>query len=102
MKHLQNYLVIQQMRYGRVQWEIDVEEKVKHYTILPLILLTFIENIFKHGMNEQAIHIQIHADEKKMGELNGLHIRIEDDGVGISQEVAQALNAFDFGKLPRL
>lgn len=100
MKHLQNYLVIQQMRYGRVQWEIDVEEKVKHSTILPLILLTFIENIFKHGMNEQAIHIQIHADEKKMGELNGLHIRIEDDGVGISQEVAQALNAFDFSKSP--
>lgn len=100
MKHLQSYLVIQQIRYGRVQWDIDVEEKVKHCSILPLILLTFIENIFKHGMNEQAIQIQIRACEKREGDLQGLYICIEDDGTGITEEAAKTLNAFDFSKAP--
>lgn len=100
MKHLQNYLVIQQMRYTRVQWDISVEDKVRHYSILPLILLTFIENIFKHGMNERSIHIRITASEKKVNRLHGLYICIQDDGTGISPEIATALNTFDFSRSP--
>ncbi len=98
--HLENYLTLQQMRYpGRVEWEIDADEEAKEFPILPLLLLTFVENVFKHGMIEGEVCIvRIQAVCQKRGGLQGLFIRIEDNGSGISEEKAAALNAFDFSQ----
>lgn len=96
--HLENYLTLQQMRYpGRVEWRIDADEEAKEFPILPLLLLTFVENVFKHGMIEgEVCVVQIQAACQERGGQRGLFIRIEDNGSGISEEKAAALNAFDF------
>ncbi|BAV04878.1 two-component system sensor protein, no kinase domain [Filimonas lacunae] len=51
---LSNYLLLEKMRYkeSRVQIEYDFEEiESKEKIIKPLILISFIENAFKHGIN---------------------------------------------------
>jgi LytS/YehU family sensor histidine kinase len=60
---IENYLALEKMRYGKrvtIQFDKKVEADVK---IAPLILLTFIENAFKHGVSQELkeadIHIQI-------------------------------------------
>ncbi len=98
--HLENYLTLQQMRYpGRVSWQIDADEEAQDFPILPLLLLTFVENVFKHGMIEGAVCVvRIQAACQERGGQRGLFIRIEDNGAGISEEKAAALNAFDFSQ----
>ncbi len=98
--HLENYLTLQQLRYpGRVKWQIDVDEAAKGFPILPLLLLTFVENVFQHGMIEGEVCIvRIQAACQEVNGLCGLFIRIEDNGSGISEEKAAALNAFDFSQ----
>lgn len=64
---IENYLALEKIRYGK-RAEI-VFEKVNHpnTTIAPLILLTFIENAFKHGVSQELdvakIHIYLEANE---------------------------------------
>ena len=89
--HLENYLTLQQMRYpGRVEWEIDADEEAKEFPILPLLLLTFVENVFKHGMIEGEVCIvRIQAVCQKRGGLQGLFIRIEDNDL---PQINQRLN----------
>ena len=84
----------EQMRYpGRVEWRIDADEEAKEFPILPLLLLTFVENVFKHGMIEgEVCVVQIQAACQERGGQRGLFISIEDNGSGISEEKAAALN----------
>lgn len=64
---LENYLLLEKIRYGKrvqVNFEHYVLEEVK---IAPLILLTFIENAFKHGVSQELkkakVDISITLDE---------------------------------------
>ncbi|MDB5052485.1 MAG: sensor histidine kinase [Bacilli bacterium] len=83
--HLHNYIYIQRIRYQdkfSVQWEI--EEDVRSYKTVKLILQPIMENAINHGIdsieNEGVIKIRgyIVADT--------VHFEIEDNGVGMSQE----------------
>ena len=50
---IENYLSLEQIRYGKrveVQFETELNDDVR---IAPLLLLTFIENAFKHGVREE-------------------------------------------------
>jgi sensor histidine kinase YesM len=48
--HLQNYIAINQLRFNnRLQIHFDVEGSTQFLMILPLVLITFVENCFKHG-----------------------------------------------------
>lgn len=98
--HLESYLTLQKMRYPeRVRWEIDVQQEARDIQVLPLLLLTFIENIFKHALiAEQPCFIRIQAFCSDDDEQQGLHILIEDDGSGIDEGLAASLNAFDFSR----
>lgn len=54
IEFLTNYLLLEKMRYkeSRVQIEYDFEQiENKEKIIKPLILINFIENAFKHGIN---------------------------------------------------
>jgi len=64
---IENYLALEKVRYGKrvtIQFANNVDAHVK---IAPLILLTFIENAFKHGVSQELkeayIHIQIALKE---------------------------------------
>jgi hypothetical protein len=70
IEFLSNYLLLEKMRYkeSRVQIEYDfgqIENKEK--IIKPLILINFIENAFKHGINATIKHawIKLSMTEKE-------------------------------------
>ena len=50
LKHLENYIAINQLRFNH-QLRIDYEVigNVQFMMIIPLVLITFVENCFKHG-----------------------------------------------------
>ncbi|TJY34583.1 sensor histidine kinase [Pontimicrobium aquaticum] len=53
MELLENYIALEKVRYGSridVLFEKKINENVK---IAPLILLTFVENAFKHGVSQE-------------------------------------------------
>ncbi len=61
---IENYLMLEKIRYGKrvnISFEKEVDKEVK---IGPLLLLTFIENAFKHGVTQELqeafISIKIH------------------------------------------
>jgi len=71
---IENYLALEKVRYGKrvaIQFSKKVESNVK---IAPLILLTFIENAFKHGVSQELkeAYIQIHITSKE----NYIHFEI--------------------------
>lgn len=52
VNHIKNYLKLQKMRFSNslyFDFIIEGEENINHLEILPLVLLSFIENVFKHG-----------------------------------------------------
>lgn len=85
VKHLQNYLYIQKVRFGEnIAIDVFVDEQVNDAMIPLLSLQPIIENSFKHGFESQIekgvlnIDIQIVFDE--------IEIVIEDNGMGMSIE----------------
>lgn len=52
VNHIKNYLKLQKKRFDNelyLDLIIEGEENINHLEILPLVLISFIENIFKHG-----------------------------------------------------
>jgi two-component system, LytTR family, sensor kinase len=52
INHIKNYLKLQKMRFSNelyLDLIVEGEENINHLEILPLVLLSFIENVFKHG-----------------------------------------------------
>jgi two-component system, LytTR family, sensor kinase len=52
MNHIKNYIKLLKMRFSNelyLDLTIEGEENINHLEILPLVLISFIENIFKHG-----------------------------------------------------
>lgn len=80
-----NYIRMQQIRYcDRVFYMIEVNENVKALPIPKMIILTFVENIFKHAFNpEKMLSIFIRA----YSEGDSAIITIEDNGIGFSQNI---------------
>jgi len=65
---IENYLALEKIRYGKrvdIAFTTAVEEEQK---IAPLLLLTFIENAFKHGVSQELNQAQIKIDLKTKGE----------------------------------
>jgi two-component system LytT family sensor kinase len=50
VKHIQNFIEINQLRFdGRLQVNFDINGVVDSLQIMPLVLITFVENAFKYG-----------------------------------------------------
>jgi len=50
VKHLYNYIAINQLRFNnQLQVDFTVEGSIHYLMIIPLVLITFVENCFKHG-----------------------------------------------------
>ncbi|UOQ73998.1 sensor histidine kinase [Hymenobacter cellulosilyticus] len=70
VQHLQNYIAINQLRFSnRLQIRFEVIGSLQFLMILPLILITFVENCFKHGeLNDPdaPLLIQIKTENNRL------------------------------------
>ncbi|OSY88231.1 hypothetical protein WH52_05475 [Tenacibaculum holothuriorum] len=65
---IENYLALEKIRYGKrvnISFTKDVEKDVN---IAPLILLTFIENAFKHGVSQELKTAEINISITLQGD----------------------------------
>ena len=76
INHIKNYIHLQKMRFNNelyLDMTIEGEENINHLEILPLVLISFVENIFKHG----DIHDPAHPAKIVMNaEENGFYLSI--------------------------
>lgn len=70
IRYLRNYIELQKIRIkGNVFVEMNISGDDQHQTIVPFILIPFVENAFKHGIATEAacpIIIQIHIRQGKL------------------------------------
>lgn len=97
MEHVRNYLVIQSMRYqGKFDYQILVDEDVKSFMTIKLIVQPFVENSIYHGIKEKRgrSHLLVHVYREGQDVL----ILVRDDGTGMSEE--EQATVFDKNRKP--
>ncbi|CAH0343897.1 sensor histidine kinase [Bacillus sp. CECT 9360] len=93
IQHVESYLIIQMTRYeSKLEYEINVDEHVKSYKVLKLLLQPLVENAIYHGIRNKRGKGKIYISVKQEGE--SLFLRVKDTGIGIPEERVQELNAF--------
>lgn len=89
-----NYLKIQKYRYEDMfDVEYDIDERVKKYDILRLVLQPFVENALYHGIRPKCSKGTIHVSAKYLE--NSVLLQITDDGVGMDEEEVRKLTSGD-------
>lgn len=70
VRYLENYIELQKIRYKDSAFvDLDVACNEHEHTIVPLILIPFVENAFKHGVvndPENPVTIRICIEQKKL------------------------------------
>ena len=85
LTHVRSYLEIQQIRYQDImEYEISVPEELHDYLIPKITIQPLVENALYHGVkNKRGVgHIRICGIPG--GDI--FEIRVEDDGIGMSEE----------------
>jgi len=78
LEHLQNYLNLERLRYdNRLDVTFDISGDLGGHQIPPLILVTFLENAFKHGSSDKRGNISIKIQLQVAN--NKLHYEVEND-----------------------
>lgn len=70
INYLENYIELQKLRF-KEQIYVDLHENIeeKEHRIMPLLLISFLENAFKHGVStdaEQPIRIAINVENGRL------------------------------------
>lgn len=96
LKHIENYMEIQKLRYGEwFHYEIFAEKGTESVEVLPILLQTFIENSIKHASDfDETITIktEIHWSASSTDPHANIQIQITDTGTGFSSDVLYELN----------
>lgn len=92
IEHIENYLIIQEMRYGDdFTYEIKVEENILENEIVKLSLQPLIENAIYHGVKQKRGQGKIVI--QGYGDVQHIYLEVSDNGSGISEERLEAINA---------
>lgn len=93
IKHVQNYIKIQQIRFpDALDYKIDVPEEILEISVPPLIIQTFTENIIKHAVTlDNRIYFEIKIE--KMENEDKVRIIIKDNGTGFPEDLLLKLNS---------
>lgn len=83
IEYIQNFIELQQIRFGSfIKFECIITGDHKNKSIAPLILIAFIENAYKHGVNAEdnsIIKIKIETTE------NQLHLFVRNNKVFVQR-----------------
>lgn len=85
IQHVDNYMAIQQIRYGdKITFTKEIEQPILHTRMLKLLLQPLVENAIYHGLENKRgkgnITVKAYQREDKV------FFEISDDGIGMSQE----------------
>ena len=94
VQHIKDYLEIQRIRYGdSIYFSLDYNSDLQNTLVPSLLLQTFIENTIKHGFSFQDLFtILLSIKKVKTENSDYIHICIEDNGPGFSEEILSKLN----------
>ena len=94
VQHIKDYLEIQRIRYGNsIYFSLDYNSDLQNTLVPSLLLQTFIENTIKHGFSFQDLFtILLSIKKVKTENSDYIHICIEDNGPGFSEEILSKLN----------
>jgi two-component system LytT family sensor kinase len=88
---LQSYIELEKLRYEKdTVIEMKVIGQVSTQTILPLLLIQFVENAFKHGMKEKSdrswmrVNIHVEGNELIFNVTNSYYDVVPSQGIGIN------------------
>jgi two-component system, LytTR family, sensor kinase len=94
INHLKEFIRLQQFRFPDqfMCVKMDFAEDTHHYQIAPLLLLTFVENAFKHGepgTQEDPVQIRLSVTDKKLvyevsNKINGTTTKDATTGIGLN------------------
>ena len=88
MEHVESYLMIQKMRYmDKLNFSVSLEEGIRECPIVKLVLQPLVENAIYHGIRYKNGSGTVRVIAKREGEE--IHITVEDDGVGMSEQALQ-------------
>lgn len=93
LKHTQNYIFIQQTRFGdKFEVKYSVEPGIVKSQVLRFILQPIVENAIIHGLSTQKTkgYLGISIEKKEADLL----ITIEDNGVGMAPEKVESLTNY--------
>ncbi|WP_186445910.1 sensor histidine kinase [Paenibacillus cremeus] len=95
IKHTQNYLNIQLLRFPRhLTYEIEEVEAFENTKVPPLVVQTFVENTIKHSVTtDDPIQIRIMIQSVTVNGGDGIRIRISDTGKGFPDDVLHLLQS---------
>ena len=89
LENVREYIYIQNLRYGdHVRFEVDVPEEILELQIIKFIFQPVVENAIVHGYDsrqQKELNVYIYGNVED-GKLN---MYVEDDGVGIRQDVIE-------------
>jgi len=89
---IHNYLFIQKKRFGqRLDFEIDVPREIPRLKMPAIILQPLVENAIKHGVDSMTNAAVVSLKVRKRD--NTIRIQVEDNGVGMSAETLEKLQA---------
>jgi Histidine kinase len=93
ISYLQNYLDVEQLRFGqRLEVSFNIEGETGNIVIPPMILILFIENSFKHGVKNTINKVNIDISLKAQSDFlffrvenpsNGDSLQGENNGIGL-------------------
>lgn len=102
MESVESYLKLSQLGLSvPVNYNIAVDEKLEEFQILPLSVLTFVENAVKYGVQSQKtllISIRVSLLPGETPEDTYVCITILDNGPGFPEDVLHFLNKEEFAE----
>ncbi|MDR0652557.1 MAG: hypothetical protein LBG12_04525, partial [Synergistaceae bacterium] len=93
IQHVENYLIIQQMRYSDIlQYAIDADGEVLDSIVLKLLLQPLVENAIYHGIRKKrGGRGLVSVSAKNLPD--GISFRVSDTGVGMMPETLSRTRA---------
>lgn len=94
VKSLQEYIRIQEYRYGdRLRATVLIPEELYGYSIPKLVVQPILENAIVHGVEDKIGDAQVTVTGEKKEDV--LYIRVKDNGIGMPSEIIERIYRSD-------
>ncbi|MDO5425972.1 MAG: sensor histidine kinase [Eubacteriales bacterium] len=91
---VEEYLKVQKMRFTkRLEYQMDIEERMQEAVIPKLILQPFVENAIVHGFENTDAPCRIYVGCRSIP--GGMEFVVEDTGIGMSKEQVDSILEMD-------